>query len=307
MTPAREVLAAATAQLAAAGVPSPRSDAEVLLAHVIGRPRALLGLAGSTVDPDQCARYEHLVGARSRRIPLQHLVGTAPFRQLELRVGPGVFIPRPETELMVDLVHRFAARLPAPRGDGLEVVDLCTGSGALALSVATEFAGSRVFAVEMSRDALVWARRNHAEHQARLSAARSSVEVIGADATSVADPPGPLAGQRGRVDVVLSNPPYVPEHAVPREPEVRDHDPEFALYGGPDGLAVIRLLAEQAALLLRPGGLLVIEHADVQGEQAGPLGVPGVLRDQGRVWCQIEDRLDLAGRPRHTSAIRGRA
>lgn len=307
-------------------MPSPRADAEVLLAHVTGRPRALLAMAGSTVEPERRADFERLVTARSRRIPLQLLIGSAPFRHLELRLGPGVFIPRPETELMVDHVHRFAAGL---RGQGLVVVDLCAGSGALALSVATEIADSRVLAVEVSDEALRWAERNRVEHRAQLSAARSSLELIGADATRVADPAGALSGYRGGVDVVLSNPPYVPQDAVPREPEVRDHDPALALYGGPDGLDVIRLLADQAAILLRPGGMLVLEHADVQGEGAGSLGVPGVLRAQRIAtwettaierrageppgpgpaavcrWSEIVDHPDLAGRPRHTCAVRG--
>ena len=341
MESTRDLLATAAAQLAAAGVPTPEVDAELLLAHVTGRPRALLRMAGGNVTDEQSASYATLVSRRARRIPLQHLTGLAPFRHLELHVGPGVFIPRPETELMVDHVLEFAAgagrsrggagsggrpgdRRP-PAGDpgttadtGLLVVDLCSGSAALALSIASELPGSRVIAVELSAAAVDWARRNIADHSAQVSAVGSSIDLLATDATRVAAAGEALAHLRGRVDVVVTNPPYVPEDAIPREPEVRDHDPGLALYGGPDGLEVVRPLAEQAALLLRPGGLLLVEHADVQGEGAGESGVPAVLRAQrepaqpepgqasapGPAWRDVTDHLDLAGRPRHTSAIR---
>jgi release factor glutamine methyltransferase len=353
----RELLASATVQLEAAGVPTPDVDAELLLAHVSGRPRALLRMAGGTVTDEQSAAYAELVARRVRRIPLQHLTGMAPFRHLELRVGPGVFIPRPETELMVDLVREFADHSGGwrdgvgsggspvgphqPAGEsreaatgGLLVVDLCSGSGALALSIATELPGSRVIAVELSPEAAAWARRNIAGHAQQLATAGSVVELHEADATRVAAAGSPLDGLRGTVDVVVTNPPYVPDAAIPREPEVRDHDPGVALYGGPDGLDIVRPLAQQAALLLRPGGLLLVEHADAQGEDAGESGVPFVLRSQPEpagphparpagargvagpdpttqpdtaephAWTHVTDHLDLAGRPRHTWAIR---
>jgi release factor glutamine methyltransferase len=339
----RELLASAAARLAGAGVPTPEVDAELLLAHVTGRPRALLRMAGGTVTDEQSATYAALVARRVRRIPLQHLTGLAPFRHLELHVGPGVFIPRPETELMVDHVQEFAAHSGGRRGGvgsegipigpprlgesraagGLLVVDLCSGSGALALAIATELPGSRVIAVELSPEAATWARRNIAGHAQQLATAGSVVELHEADATCVASVGGPLHAVRGTVDVVVTNPPYVPDAAIPREPEVRDHDPGVALYGGPDGLQVVRPLAEQAALLLRPGGLLLVEHADVQGQDAGESGVPSVLRSQPEpvpdpdaalttrsdapppcAWAHVTDHLDLAGRPRHTAAIR---
>jgi release factor glutamine methyltransferase len=320
----RELLASAAARLAAAEVPTPEVDAELLLAHVTGRPRALLRMAGGTVTDEQSAAFAALVARRVERIPLQHLTGLAPFRHLELHVGPGVFIPRPETELMVDHVREYATHghgrrdaagsgggpVGAPQcagesraAGGLLVVDLCSGSGALALAIATELPGSCVIAVELSPEAVAWARRNIAGHARQLDAAGSVVELLEADATRVAAAGGPLGGLRGTVDVVVTNPPYVPDAAIPREPEVRDHDPGLALYGGSDGLEVVRPLAEQAALLLRPGGLLLVEHADVQGEQAGESGVPFVLRSQ-RAWTHVTDHLDLAGRPRHTAAIR---
>jgi release factor glutamine methyltransferase len=306
----RDLLTAAAAQLSAAGVPTPEVDAELLLAHVTGRPRALLRMAGGTVTVEQSEAYAALVGQRVQRIPLQHLTGLAPFRHLELHVGPGVFIPRPETELIVDHVLEFGAG--SGQGPGLLVVDLCSGSAALALSIATELPGSRVIAVELSPAAVGWARRNIADHAAEVAAVGSTIELLAADATRVAEAGEALGHLHGRVDVVVTNPPYVPADAIPREPEVRDHDPGLALYGGPDGLEVVRPLVEQAALLLRPGGLLLVEHADVQGEDAGESGVPAVLRaardapssGSAAAWREVIDHPDLAGRPRHTSAIR---
>ncbi len=314
----RELLADAALTLAAAGVPSPMVDAELLLAHATGRPRALLRLSGTDVDPAGAARFRALIDQRAQRLPLQHLTGSAPFRHLELQVGPGVFIPRPETELIVDEVLRFAATSQAR-----VLVDLCTGSGALAISLATELPGVQVSAVEVSAEAIAWAQRNIAAHTEQVARVGSSLTLVRADATAVSGTDGPLLHLCGQADVLVTNPPYVPDAAIPREPEVREHDPAMALYGGADGLDVVRALVEQAAILLRPGGLLVVEHADVQGEQAGPAGVPGVLRAH-RVdapggtalgapatapvgvpaWRDITDRRDLAGLPRHTTAIR---
>lgn len=357
MPTSRELLVAARDQLRAAGVPSPDVDAELLLSFVTGRPRALLRMAGGPVPEDLAEQFAALIARRAERVPLQHLTGLAPFRHIEVRVGPGVFIPRPETELLVDAVlahlgirsgtsgHAIPGQSarggPAPRGPGGQasgmrrqpttpvVVDLCTGSAALAICLALEVRGSHVVAVEISGDALAWARSNVAEHSDALHAAASHLELVAADATTVADPAGPLAGLQGRVDVVVTNPPYVPEDAIPREAEVRDHDPALALYGGPDGLAVVRALARQAAALLRPGGLLLVEHADGQGEAAGSAGVPGLLREQpdpaagpvadlvdreaasgatvghvAHAWRDVTDHRDLAGLPRFTSAIR---
>lgn len=304
---ARRLLSRAAARLAAAGVPNPDVDAELLLSHVTGRPRLMLRMSDSTVDAAEAARFEECLDLRARRVPLQHITGRAAFRHLELRVGPGVFIPRPETEVMVDaaLDHLRQAPLRAPA----LAVDLCCGSGAIALSLAVEAPGTRVLAVELSGPALQWARRNVADHAERLRAATSSVQVIPADATTVAEPGGRLDDVQGLVDLVITNPPYIPVDAVPRDPEVRDHDPGLALYGGADGLAVIRPLARQAALLLRPGGLLMVEHADRQGEDAAELGVPGLLRSMrdldGRPpWRDVADHPDLGGRPRFTCARR---
>jgi release factor glutamine methyltransferase len=334
---ARDLLAGATLRLSQAGVPSPQVDAELLLAHVTHLQRATLRTFGSTVPADQAAAFEDLVERRAERVPLQHLTGTAPFRYIELRVGPGVFVPRPETELVADVALAVLRagrapgqptpgepppRQPAP-GDARRptLVDLCTGSGALAIALALEAPGSRVVAVELAGHAHAWAARNVADHEAAIARVGSSLDLLHADATTVADDHGPLASLRGQVDVVVTNPPYVPDGAVPREPEVRDHDPGEALFGGPDGLDVVRPLVAQAALLLRPGGLVVVEHADSQGEGAGSLGVPGVLRshllrarsdvaDPGPgtpAWTDVRDHADLAGRPRFTTAVRSNA
>ena len=328
MPRARELLDVASDELARAGVPTPRVDAELLLADVTGRPRLELGLMGE-VAPEQVAAFRGLVARRVAREPLQHLTGRAPFRHVELLVGPGAFVPRPETELLVDDALRHVADRPGP-----VLVDLCTGTGALALSLAVEVPGAQVHAIELSEAALAWARRNAESLAGEVAAVGSTLALHHADATTVAEPGQVLAGLVGTGDVVVTNPPYVPDAAVPRDPEVRDHDPALALYGGPDGLEVIRPLARQAALLLRPGGLLLVEHADAQGEDAGALGVPALLRaqrdagaahDAGRdagaadaagrdpgtgdregrpAWRAVVDHLDLAGRPRFTSAIR---
>jgi release factor glutamine methyltransferase len=260
-------------------------DAELLLAAVLGVPRARL-LTLDAVDDAAAARFGALVAERAARVPLQHLTGSAPFRFLELAVGPGVFVPRPETELIAGWVLDRVAGSGRPR-----VVDLGTGSGAIALSVAHEHPGARVVAVEADAGAIGWTRHNAA---ARAAAGDTPVEVLAGDMTD----PGLLAELDGTVDVVVSNPPYVPEGArLPRE--VADHDPPLALWGGPDGLDVVRGLLRTAARLLRPGGWLGIEHADVQGG-----ALPALVRAAGG-WTDVLDHPDLAGRPRYTTARRG--
>lgn len=356
-----ELFTAWSEELSTAGVPSPKYDARALAAHVLEvSPGELILQSG--LDPDDVMRIDELVRRRATREPLQHIVGSVGFLGLDLLVGPGVFVPRPETELMAEHVvtyvlagrgdhrpsrrsdHRLA-RGPDPRvGPGVRpdvvsgrseavseyadaqerapsaverdgrtlVVDLCTGSGALGLAVAANVADIACVGVEASATAANYARRNSAAWCDRLAARNSSFEVVEADAISVAS--AELAHLRGKVDVVVCNPPYVPDDAIPREAEARDYDPTKALYGGPDGLDVVRQLVDTTAKLLRPGGLLAMEHADSQGEGAGEVGVPGLLRD--RLWspddhCQPEsafqrivDHLDLNGRPRFTTAIR---
>ncbi|WP_370893514.1 peptide chain release factor N(5)-glutamine methyltransferase [Janibacter sp. GXQ6167] len=281
----RLAVAEAAETLAAAGVPSPRADALALAAHVLGVDRGEVDRR-MILGGDLPQEFSDLVAERAHRVPLQHLTGRAPFRRLDLEVGPGVFIPRPETEQAAELAIEAAMRDDAPL-----VVDLCTGSGALALAVADEVPGAEVIAVEMSELALAWARRN-------VEQTGLSVTVIEGDAT--ADPSAVLGDLIGRVDVVVSNPPYIPTAMVPLDPEVRDHDPEVALFGGSaDGLAIPRAVAATAATLLRPGGTLVMEHADSQGES-----LPEALRRTGQ-WTQVRDHADFSGRPRTVVAMRG--
>lgn len=271
------IVAAAAEELAAAGVASPRVDAELIAAHVLEVSRGRLALI-DTLRPDQLHRFTALIGERVRRVPLQHLLGTAAFRHLELAVGDGVFVPRPETELLAG----WGIERTAP---GAVVVDLCSGTGAIALAVADESKAARVLAVERSPAALDYLRRN--------AAGFGSVEVVAGDVTD----PDLLAAERGAVDVVLCNPPYVPDGtAVP--PEVADHDPAEAVFGGADGLAVIRPVIALAAALLRPGGVVGIEHDDGHGAAVGEL-----LRADGR-FAEVTAHDDLTGRPRFATARR---
>jgi release factor glutamine methyltransferase len=237
------------------------------------------------VTDDDVTRYGALLDQRADRVPLQHLTGRAAFRHLELAVGPGVFVPRPETEQLTGWALERLTGLPEPL-----VVDLGTGSGAIALSVAHEQPAARLVAVERDPGAIEWTRANA---RARAAAGDRPVEVLAGDMTD----PELLRRLDGRVDVVVSNPPYVPDGArVPRE--VADHDPPLALWGGPDGLDVVRGLLRTAARLLRPGGWLGIEHADQQGS-----ALPALVRSHGG-FTAVEDHPDLAGRPRFTTAQR---
>jgi len=275
VTPAEHRRAAA-ARLAAAGVPSPEHDADALLAHVLGVDRGALALAGDVSDR-QAELFEGLLSRRERREPLQHLLGVAGFRYVELAVGPGVFVPRPETELLAGWAIDRAREVDVP-----VVVDLCTGSGAIARAVADEVADARVLAVELDPAAHEWAARN---------LAGTGVELRLGD---MADAFEELAGQ---VDVVTCNPPYIPLDAWESvAPEARDHDPHLALFSGEDGLTALRVVAERAARLLRPGGWVGAEHADVQGESA-----PAVFAATGS-FREVRDHHDLAGRPRYVTA-----
>ena len=311
----RDVLFDAEHRLSAAGVPSPSVDAAEIVAFVLGTSRSRLFLRDEVTD-EQKVRIEQLLLRRLSRVPLQHLTGSAPFRRIEVEVGPGVFIPRPETELVVEAGLRELLAQPA---DSRLAVDLCAGSGAIAISLAVEAEGARVHAVELSDDAIDWTRRNVAAHAQQAGERGSEVVVHHHDATSVADVGAPLAGLAGQVAVVVTNPPYIPQAMVPRDPEVRDHEPRMALYAGEDGLDVVRGVLRAAAILLRPGGLVVIEHADVQGAAAGERGVPGVaaavradaelaartgLEEGAPVFVDIVDRIDLNGLPRFTLARR---
>lgn len=273
----------AAVRLAAAGVASPRYDAGELLAHVLGVPRSAVSTA--TPTPEQADRYAELVDQRAARVPLQHLTGTTGFRYLDLAVGPGVFVPRPETELLAGWAIDQLREHPAPL-----VADLCTGSGAIALSLAHELPNATVYAVELDPHAVAWAQRNA---EARRAAGDRPITLLQADAAD----PAVLAERDGTVDVVLTNPPYVPDDALVA-PEVAQHDPPVAIFGGPDGLVVVRRLIARAADLLKAGGMLGIEHADLQGEL-----LPEAVAADGR-FTAIEDHRDLNDRPRFTTAVR---
>ena len=291
-----EAVAEGAARLAAAGIPSPRVDAELLLAYVLGIGRTRLLLADD-LSAQQRDRYRDLVARRAARVPLQHLIGRAPFRHIELRVGPGVFIPRPETEVMVDWALRWLRERPErrPGAEPLRVVDLCAGSGAIAAAIAAEGAEIgeiRVYAVEVDPEALRWLQQN-ADDAAAAGIAR--IIVVPGDATD----PTTLADLDGTVDLVISNPPYVPAgNASALPPEVTEHDPAIAIFGGDDGLAVIRPLIRRAASLLRPGGAFAVEHDESHAQV-----VPALVTGDGR-FAGVELHHDLAGRPRFTTAMR---
>lgn len=281
----RALLRETVALFATTGIPTPDSDAELLIGHVLGISRGAVqakAVAGADLTQEQAVQLDELVARRAAREPLQHLTGHAPFRCLDLLVGPGVFVPRPETEtvaqLAIDALQAVASPEPV-------AVDLGTGSGAIALALATEVPHARVIAVERSPEAFAWAGRN-AEH-----VGAPNVRVVLGDLVDA------LPELDGRVDVVVSNPPYIPDDAIPRDPEVRLHDPATALYGGPDGLDVVRVISSRAAVLLRPGGLLVLEHGELQAAE-----VRALLTADG--WRAAATTRDLLGRDRATTALR---
>ena len=269
-------VALAAARLAEAGVDSPRADAEELAAWTHGVTR---GRLHTVRDGDFDARYWEAVARRENREPLQHITGRAYFRYLELEVGPGVFVPRPETEVMVgwaiDRLRELDDREPL-------IVDLCSGSGAIALAIAQEVPRARVHAVELSDEALVWTRRN---------VEGSRVILHQADARTA------LPELDGQVDLVISNPPYIPltewEYVAP---EAREYDPQLALFSGEDGLDMIRALERTANRLLRPGRWLAVEHSDQQGGAVQRI----FLEEFG--WVEAGDHRDLTGRPRFFTA-----
>ncbi len=275
--PARQAVLAVADRLAPAGVASPRGDAEQLVAAAAGVPRG--GLVLAELDAAAAARLEAMTERRAAREPLQHILGTAAFRHLELAVGPGVFVPRPETEQVVEVA---LGRLRGLRSRPV-VVDLCTGSGAIALAIAQEYPSARVTAVEADTDALAWAQRN-------LAATGLPVRLVHAAAAAA------LPDLDGHADLVISNPPYLIS-GLALEPEVGEHDPPAALWGGGlDGLDVVREVEAAAWRLLRPGGVVVVEHGDDQGESAH-----AVFRSR---WSGVEPGSDLAGRARWVTAVR---
>lgn len=284
-TGARELLASAVGRLAAAHVPTPDVDAELLLGHLLGLGRGQLQarmITGLTVDEPSRAAFDAMIERRAAREPLQHITGVAPFRSLELAVGPGVFVPRPETEgvaqIAIDALRAVVDPSPI-------AVDLGTGSGALALALAHEVPHASVVGVENAVEAFIWARGNR--------------DRLGLDNARIVfdDLARALPELDGTVSVVVSNPPYIPSAAIPRDPEVRLYDPPSALYGGEDGLDVVRQLSRTARRLLRPGGVLVIEHGELQGAEISEL-----LTADG--WRGATTQRDLTGRDRATVAVR---
>lgn len=284
----------AAAALTRAGIESARADAELLAAHLAGADRGMLPMTELAGPPggDFQDRYDRAVAERARRVPLQHITGTAAFGPIEVQVGPGVFIPRPETESLLE----WALAQPLPRAP--VILDVCTGSGALAIALASRLPAARVIAIDDDASALGYARRNVASAIEKGTRAGTqagtqagTVEVVAGD---VGDP-GLLAELTGSVDLVVANPPYLPD-GTRLEPEVARHDPAHALFGGPDGMAVIAAVVARAAGWLTSGGLLAVEHDD-----AAAAATADLLAGK---FDAIESRRDLCGRPRFVTARR---
>jgi release factor glutamine methyltransferase len=284
----RSLYERSVAILAASGVLDPQVDAELLIGHVLGASRGRvqsLTVTDAPLGVEDTVAIVEAVERRAAREPLQHITGVAWFRSIELAVGPGVFVPRPETEFVAGLaVDALRAIVPAPDARPL-AVDLGTGSGAIALSLATEVPHADVVAVENSTAAFVWAKQNF------RTVGAGNARLVFIDLAEA------LPDLDGTVDVVVSNPPYIPLGAIPRDPEVRLHDPEHALYGGEDGLDVVRAVSATARRLLRPGATLVIEHGDLQGA-----GIRSLLENDG--WRAVATHRDLTARDRATTALR---
>jgi release factor glutamine methyltransferase len=278
-----EALELATDKFSAAGVLSPSVDAELLGCFILEASRSeltLLAIAGESFPVNKLSEFLEAVQRREKREPLQHITGLAPFRHLELEVGPGVFIPRPETEQVVDLAMQKLESIQNP-----VIVDLCSGSGAISIALNTEVAASTVYSVELSEDAFSFLTRNYQRYGLDPNALRNE------NLTTA------LEELEAGVDLVVSNPPYIPDAAVPIDLEVQLHDPALALYGGEDGLDVIRQISTRAWYLLRPGGHLVLEHAHTQAPAIGEL-----LLTQG--WQEVVSASDLTGKDRMISAVR---
>lgn len=278
-----EALQLATEKFTAAGVISPKVDAELLCCFILEIDRSeltLLVIDNQAFPEDKLPDFLEAVHRREKREPLQHITGSAPFRHLELEVGPGVFVPRPETEQLVELAIQKIQTFKTPL-----IVDLCSGSGAIAISMNTELENANVFAVELSEEAFEYLTRNFQKYGLDTKTLRNENLTTALDEL------------QGQVDLVVSNPPYIPDAAVPIDLEVQFFDPSIALYGGVDGLDVIREISTRALYLLRPGGHLVLEHANTQAPAIGEL-----LLTQG--WQEIVSSQDLTGKNRMISAVR---
>ena len=279
-----QLLEETSSQFSAAGIESSQADAEILLGFVLGLSRGEVlakAITGEELSEADLEKFQSLANKRAERFPLQHLTGVAYFRSLELEVGPGVFVPRFETEGVAQLAIDAVKALPM---DEPLVVDLATGSGAIALSIAHEIPYAKVYAVELSEAALEYTKRNFAKYAPEAVFRQGDL----ADAFAELD---------GLVDVLISNPPYIPDEMIPIYPEVHLHDPALALYGGADGLDLVRKVDLSAKRLLRVGGTLIIEHGDSQGE-----AIRGMLLASG--WKQVRTHKDLAGRDRAVSALK---
>lgn len=284
------------ARLREAGIDTPEHDAKLLLAEAAGVElrdvdKALLMDDALDLTDEGAVRFDAMVARRAAREPLQHITGHAPFRYLDLKVGPGVFIPRPETETVVqaglDWITRHGLYHPT-------VVDLCAGSGAIGLAVATEVPGAEVWAVEKSPEAYAWTERNRDLVARANPTAGYNYHLELGDATSTLT----LPQLDGRVDIVITNPPYVPLDQIPEQPEVRDHDPALALYGGSaDGTLIPERIVLRAAGLLRSGGVLVMEHDVTQGERL-------VTYACANGFASARTENDWTGRPRFLFAER---
>ncbi|MEY4410618.1 MAG: hypothetical protein RLZ69_192 [Actinomycetota bacterium] len=289
----RALVSQLTEQFAQAGIEAPNVEAEVLIAEVLGINRGQLGaqiITEGVAEPQQLETILAFADRRAAREPLQHLTGRAYFRNLELSVGKGVFIPRPETELLAQLgidALRAATETTVKAGERPLGIDLGTGSGAIALALATEVPGATIHAVEYSEDAYPWTTKNFDKYRA-----------AGADANlRQGDLRVAFAEFDGLVDVVVTNPPYIPVDMVPIYPEVALHDPALALYGGEDGLDLVRAASKTGLRLLKPGGFFAVEHADIQGPS-----VVELLRSDG--WLQVQQHQDFNQRDRVVSAVR---
>jgi len=271
------------------GIESATADAELLAGHILGLSRGGVQaqiLIGATLDENQAEALTHLYARRLSREPLQHITGVAYFRQLELSVGKGVFIPRPETEFVAQLAIDAIKDAVTAGTTNPIAVDLGTGSGAIALAMATENPTAKIFAVEKSPEAFVFTRANFDKYSGQCDATLIHDDLIDA-----------FEELNGQVSVVASNPPYIPVAAVPRDEEVRLHDPDLALYGGEDGMSVMRHVSATARRLLVNGGVLVVEHADSQSEQVCQL----LLADG---WREVRAHRDLTDRDRAVTAIK---
>ena len=283
----KQAVDGAAARFAAVGIEQASVDAELIAAHVLQVSRGELGakmVTGESFDANQSELFAALVEKRSARVPLQHLTGVAYFRNLELQVGPGVFVPRPETELLVDLAIDALSKSALAETANPIVVDLGTGSGAIALAIAQELPQSKVFAVELNPDSISFTRKNFERYGQNAKLVQGDM----ADA---------FAELNGQVHLLVSNPPYIPNDMVPHDPEVHLHDPKLALYGGADGMDLVHTVLAVANRLLVSGGKLLIEHADIQGEITRRLASEAGFID-------VKTLQDLTGRDRALSATK---